>query len=78
LSLYCEDLKQKRGRVKPGLTPFFVDMPKTFEEICASEEKYIDAYENNPFKTQWKVGAITKPFTMYELITTVNETIENG
>jgi hypothetical protein len=28
-------------------------MSKTFEEICASEEKYIDAYENNPFKTQW-------------------------
>ena len=54
LSLYSEDLKQKRRLVKPGLIPpFFVDMPKTFEEICDSEERYINAYENNPIKTQW-------------------------
>ena len=41
-------------RVKPGLVPpFYADMPKTFEEICASEKQYIQSYLRQPLKTQW-------------------------
>jgi lipopolysaccharide/colanic/teichoic acid biosynthesis glycosyltransferase len=51
-SLYSEELKEKRLRFKPGLVPpFYVDMPKTFEEIMASENKYLDAYAKNPLWT---------------------------
>jgi lipopolysaccharide/colanic/teichoic acid biosynthesis glycosyltransferase len=54
-SLYTEELKEKRLRFKPGLIPpFYVDMPKTFEEIMASENKYLDAYAKNPFWTDFK------------------------
>lgn len=45
LSLYPEDFQQKRSLVRPGLIPpFYADMPKTLEEIVASENKYIDKY----------------------------------
>ncbi len=45
--------------VKPGLVPpFYADMPKTFDEICESERRYIQAYLKQPIKTQlvyfWK------------------------
>ena len=54
LSLYFDELRCKRSSVKPGLIPpFYADMPKTFEEICNSEERYIQAYNENPLKTQW-------------------------
>jgi lipopolysaccharide/colanic/teichoic acid biosynthesis glycosyltransferase len=54
-SLYSEELKEKRLRFKPGLVPpFYVDMPKTFEEIMASENKYLDAYAQNPIWTDIK------------------------
>jgi lipopolysaccharide/colanic/teichoic acid biosynthesis glycosyltransferase len=54
-SLYTEELKEKRLRFKPGLIPpFYVDMPKTLEEIMASENKYLDAYAKNPLKTDIK------------------------
>jgi len=46
-SLYSEDLQQQRVRHKPGLLPpFYADMPKSLEEIQASEKKYLDACEN--------------------------------
>jgi hypothetical protein len=52
-SLYDDELQKMRGRVKPGLLPpFYADMPKTFEEICESERRYIHAFLNNPMKTQ--------------------------
>ncbi len=45
-SLYSEELQQQRVRHKPGLLPpFYADMPKTLEEIQASEKKYLDACE---------------------------------
>jgi len=48
LSLYPIDFQQKRTTVKPGLIPpFYADMPKTLEEIIASENRYIDAYQKN-------------------------------
>lgn len=52
LSLYTEELKKKRIKVKPGLIPpFYADMPKTIEEIMESENRYLDSYEKAPFKT---------------------------
>jgi lipopolysaccharide/colanic/teichoic acid biosynthesis glycosyltransferase len=53
--LYSPELQQKRIRTKPGLVPpFYADMPKTFEEIEASEINYLDAYEKHPFLTDWR------------------------
>ena len=52
LSLYTEELRVKRMQFKPGLIPpFYADMPKTLEEIMASEMKYLIAYEKHPFFT---------------------------
>ena len=54
-SLYSKELQEKRTKVKPGLIPpFYVDMPKTIEEIQASELKYLNAYFKHPFLTDWK------------------------
>ena len=54
-SLYSEELKQKRSKYKPGLVPpFYVDLPKTLEEIMDSEMRYLEAYEKNPFLTDVK------------------------
>ena len=51
-NLYSEELREKRTRYKPGLVPpFYVDMPKTLDEIMASENKYLDAYAKSPFLT---------------------------
>lgn len=51
-SLYNEDLQNKRIQSKPGfIPPFYVDLPKTMEEIMESETKYLNAYEKSPFKT---------------------------
>ena len=54
-SLYSEELQEKRIKTRPGLIPpFYVDMPKTIEEIQASELRYLEAYEKHPFRTDWK------------------------
>jgi lipopolysaccharide/colanic/teichoic acid biosynthesis glycosyltransferase len=54
-SLYSEELKEKRLKFKPGLVPpFYVDMPKTLEEIMASEMCYLEAYEKHPLLTDWR------------------------
>jgi len=48
LSLYPPAFADYRKRFKPGLVPpFYADMPKTLEEIVASEERYLKAYERN-------------------------------
>lgn len=53
--LYNEELKQKRILFKPGLIPpFYADMPETLQEIEQSEMRYLQAYEKNPLKTDWK------------------------
>jgi lipopolysaccharide/colanic/teichoic acid biosynthesis glycosyltransferase len=50
--LYTEELREKRMKTKPGLIPpFYADMPKTLEEIMASEMRYLEAYEKYPFRT---------------------------
>jgi len=54
-SLYSKELQEKRTKTKPGLIPpFYVDMPKTLEEIQASEMKYLTSYEKRPLLTDWK------------------------
>lgn len=54
-NLYNEDLRNKRIKYKPGLIPpFYADLPKTLEEIMDSEMRYLEAYEKNPFLTDWR------------------------
>lgn len=49
---YPADLQDKRTRCKPGLIPpFYIDHPKTFDELFASENKYLDAYFKHPVLT---------------------------
>ncbi len=51
--LYDADLRALRQKVKPGLLPpFYADMPKTLEDIMASERRYIEAYLKRPLRTQ--------------------------
>ncbi len=51
-NLYMPELREKRVRYKPGLIPpFYADMPKTLDEIMASEMKYLQAYEKRPLLT---------------------------
>jgi len=51
-NLYTDELKQKRIKYKPGLVPpFYVDLPKTLEEIMDSEMRYLEAYEKHPLRT---------------------------
>jgi len=52
LSLYDEEVRQRRIRYKPGLIPpYYADMPKGLEEIQESEMRYFDAYDRNPVIT---------------------------
>lgn len=45
-SLYSKELQEKRTKHKPGLLPpFYADLPKTLEEIEASEMRYLTACE---------------------------------
>jgi lipopolysaccharide/colanic/teichoic acid biosynthesis glycosyltransferase len=54
-SLYTKELQEKRIDSKPGLLPpFYVDMPKTLEEIIDSELKYLKQYEKSPMKTDFQ------------------------
>ncbi|MBI3518263.1 MAG: sugar transferase [Bacteroidetes bacterium] len=52
LSLYSDELQQKRVQAKPGLIPpFYADLPVTLEDIMQSELNYLDAYQKHPLKT---------------------------
>lgn len=47
-NLYSAELQEKRLKSKPGLMPpFYVDMPKTLDEVQASEMKYLNLCEKN-------------------------------
>ena len=67
-SLYSKELQERRIKFKPGLIPpFYVDRPGTLEEIMASEMKYFDLYEKNPFKTDVKYFFLfLKKFFLYK------------
>ena len=57
---YPKDLQDKRTRTKPGLIPpFYIDHPQNFEELYASENKYLDAYFKHPFLTDVKYFFMT-------------------
>ncbi|MEG8947233.1 sugar transferase [Rosettibacter firmus] len=50
--LYDEELRNRRIKYKPGLVPpFYYDLPKTLDEIMASERKYLDSYDKHPIIT---------------------------
>src|SRR5699024_4649309 len=50
--LYPERLQKRRIEHKPGLVPpFYVDLPVSFEQILASEKKYMMAYESHPYSS---------------------------
>ena len=54
-SLYSKEHQEKRIQYKPGLIPpYYADLPKTLSQIEASEKKYFDAYEQHPFRTNWR------------------------
>ena len=54
-NLYPEDVKALRIQVKPGLLPpFYADMPKSFEEIVASEKRYLEQKIERPVWTDFK------------------------
>ena len=62
-SLYSEELQNLRVKFKPGLLPpFYADMPKTMEEIQASEMKYLRQCE--------KYGCFTTDIKYFVLILT--------
>ncbi|MCQ2310365.1 MAG: sugar transferase [Paludibacteraceae bacterium] len=57
---YPPELQEKRTRCKPGLIPpFYVDHPNTFEELYASENKYLDEYLQHPIWTDTKYFFLT-------------------
>lgn len=52
LSLYRPDLSVRRMNYKPGLIPpYYADLPKTLDEIQDSEEKYLNAFDEKPVRT---------------------------
>lgn len=54
LGLYPPEVRDLRLSVKPGLIPpYYADMPANFEEIIASEARYLEAYRSHPFKTDF-------------------------
>lgn len=52
---YPEWLQDLRTKAKPGLIPpFYVDLPKTQEEMFESEARYLRAYLEHPLRTDWR------------------------
>ncbi len=49
---YPKYLQEKRIRYKPGLIPpYYADLPQKPEEFFESENRYLDAYDKDPLKT---------------------------
>lgn len=56
-SLYTPEMQKLHISVKPGLLPpFYFDAvtPETIEDVQASEKRYIEAYHQRPFATDWR------------------------
>ncbi len=56
-SLYSPEMQALHISVKPGLLPPFYyekDSPVTLEDVQASEKRYIEAYHQHPFATDWR------------------------
>lgn len=55
LGLYPKEIQERRKNYKPGLLPpYYADLPKTLDEIVASEQRYMDAYDKAPLRTDLK------------------------
>jgi lipopolysaccharide/colanic/teichoic acid biosynthesis glycosyltransferase len=53
--LYKKEVQERRVKYKPGLIPpFYADMPSDLEAIQASELKYLEQYDKNPFITDFR------------------------
>ena len=53
--LYPADLQKMRIQFKPGLVPpYYVDLPKSFEEILDSERRYLEKKQKSMFITDIK------------------------
>jgi len=53
--LYSKQHQQRRIKYKPGLVPpYYADLPKTIAEIEESERRFFDAYDKQPFRTNWR------------------------
>ena len=55
--LYTPEMQKLHTSVKPGLLPpFYYDAktPETLEDVQASEKRYIEAYHQHPFATDWR------------------------
>lgn len=58
LNLYTPEHAVLRTQGKPGLIPpFYADMPVSLEEIMASEQRYIQAYMQQPLATDMQYAA---------------------
>ena len=56
-SLYTPEMQKLHVSVKPGLLPPFYyekESPHTLEDVQASERRYIEAYHQRPFATDWR------------------------
>ena len=56
-SLYTPEMQALHAATKPGLLPPFYyerHTPETIDEIQASERRYLEAYLQHPFATDWK------------------------
>ena len=54
-SLYTKELQELRTQFKPGfIPPFYVDLPKTMDEIMESEKKYLNLCKKSEFKVDLK------------------------
>ena len=52
---YPDELQQKRTQVKPGLIPpYYADLPETPEEFFETERRYLKAYQEKPFRTDFR------------------------
>ncbi len=55
-SLYTPEMQQLRTQTKPGLLPpFYYEKvtPVELDDVQASERRYLEAYLEHPFKTDW-------------------------
>ena len=53
-SRYPKDLQDLRIKVRPGLIPpYYVDLPKNFDEIIQSERNYLEKKIKHPFITDF-------------------------
>lgn len=55
--LYSPEMQELRVKVKPGLIPPFYyerQTPVTIEDVQEGERRYLEAYMQHPFRTDWR------------------------